>query len=374
MQHPNDSTHLEQAQQLLPTEAEIRDLRSALSRRMIPVPDVDAAWAQMAATISEGPSAADVEAAESIAADEGKGRSLRRWALYAAIAAAACLAVFFLLKHNDVSSDSHPGITLLAQKAAGTDVTMTVEQVQWDGKRAPKSEEHIAAGSAISFKKQQADNSPLPNVILMATPRGKDCHLTLSDGTRVWMNADSQLEFPEHFSGARRTVRLSGEAYFEVAKDRKHPFVVESPYFTTTVLGTTFNVRAYSPSDASVALVEGRVSVKSNAGGRALVMNPGQLASMKAGQKGLSLTTVDTYSYTQRKDGFFYFPDDTMREIMVELGRWYNKTVVFEEAGDMDMRLHFVAERSQSLPQIINSLSEMDGVDIVLGSNEIVVK
>jgi ferric-dicitrate binding protein FerR (iron transport regulator) len=188
------------------------------------------------------------------------------------------------------------------------------------------------------------------------------------------MNADSQLEFPEHFSGARRTVRLTGEAYFEVAKDRKHPFVVESPYFTTTVLGTTFNVRAYSPSDASVALVEGRVSVKPNAGGRALVMNPGQLASMKAGQKGLSLTTVDTYSYTQRKDGFFYFPDDTMREIMVELGRWYNKTVVFEEAGDMDMRLHFVAERSQSLPQIINSLSEMDGVDIVLGSNEIVVK
>ena len=374
MQHPNDSTHLEQAQQLLPTEAEIRDLRSALSRRMISVPDVDAAWAQMAATISEASSAADVQAAESIAADESRGRSLRRWALYAAIAAAACLAVFFLMKHKDVSSDNHPGITLLAQKAAGTDVTMTVEQVQWDGKRATKSEEHIAAGSAISFKKQQADNSPLPNVILMATPRGKDCHLTLSDGTRVWMNADSQLEFPEHFSGARRTVRLSGEAYFEVAKDRKHPFVVESPYFTTTVLGTTFNVRAYSPSDASVALVEGRVSVKPNTGGRALVMNPGQLASMKAGQKGLSLTTVDTYSYTQRKDGFFYFPDDTLREIMVELGRWYNKTVVFEEAGDMDMRLHFVAERSQSLPQIINSLSEMDGVDIVLGSNEIVVK
>ena len=88
----------------------------------------------------------------------------------------------------------------------------------------------------------------------------------------------------------------------------------------------------------------------------------------------LKAESVNTYGYTQRKDGYFYFTDDTMRGIMAELGRWYNKTVVFEEASDMDIRLHFVADRTQSLPQIINSLCEMDGVDIELGSDEIVVK
>ena len=210
----------------------------------------------------------------------------------------------------------------------------------------------------------------MPSVILMTTPRGKDCHLTLADGTRVWMNADSQLEFPEQFNGTRRTVRLHGEAYFEVAKDRRHPFVVETDYLTTTVLGTSFNVRAYSQNDASVALVEGSVSVKS--GRENMLLKPGQLVQVANGK--LKAESVNTYGYTQRKDGYFYFTDDTMRGIMAELGRWYNKTVVFEEASDMDIRLHFVADRTQSLPQIINSLCEMDGVDIELGSDEIVVK
>lgn len=370
MKHENESASQEQAGLLLPTEAEIRDLRSALTRRMVTAPDVDSAWEKVSASMSDTASAEEQESTARVRFLP----AFRKWVLYGSAAVAVCVMFFLWFSPNTIMKDSNPGIAILAQKTDVTDVTMTVEQVEWDGKRATKREEHIAEGTNITFEQHKSDNTALPTVIMMTTPRGKDCHITLSDGTRVWMNTDSQLEFPEHFMGSRRTVRLSGEAYFEVAKDRQHPFVVESSYFTTTVLGTTFNVRAYSPTDASVALVEGRVSVKPATGGKTVVMAPGQLATLSNRQGALSLSKVDTYFYTQRKDGFFYFPNETMREIMVELGRWYNKTVVFEEAGDMDMRLHFVAERTQSLPQIINSLCEMDGVDIELGTNEIVVK
>ena len=93
-----------------------------------------------------------------------------------------------------------------------------------------------------------------------------------------------------------------------------HPFVVETDFLTTTVLGTSFNVRAYSQGDASVALVEGRVSVKS--GRESLQLQPGQQVVVANGK--LIAEHVNTYGYTQRKDGFFYFTDGTMREIMVE--------------------------------------------------------
>lgn len=386
MSNEENYTSLQPEAFLLPTEAEERDIHSALVRRMAPAPDVDAAWRSMTSGSSGSNSSSgsrvtsfanshttQSETARLQSMTSGSSGSkvpavLRKIAVFAA-AAAACVLLFFMLKPESTVKDTTSGITILAQTADGTEVTMTM--MRGEGKEeSGESEQRVVSEKEVSFENSDADQSAMPSVILMTTPRGKDCHLTLADGTRVWMNADSQLEFPEHFNGTRRTVRLHGEAYFEVAKDRRHPFVVETDYLTTTVLGTSFNVRAYSQNDASVALVEGSVSVKS--GRENMLLKPGQLVQVANGK--LKTENVNTYGYTQRKDGYFYFNDDTMRGIMAELGRWYNKTVVFEEAGDMDVRLHFVADRTQSLPQIINSLCEMDGVDIELGSGEIVVK
>ena len=376
MSNEENYTSLQPEAFLLPTEAEERDIRSALVRRMAPAPDVDAAWEKVwGLNGSRVTSFANSRTTQSETAQlqlmtfGSSGSTVLRKIAVLVAAAAACVLLFFMLKPENTVKDTTSGITILAQTAAGTEVTMTT--MRGEGKEeSGESEQHVVSEQEISFENSDADQSAMPSVILMTTPRGKDCHLTLADGTRVWMNADSQLEFPEQFNGTRRTVRLHGEAYFEVAKDRRHPFVVETDYLTTTVLGTSFNVRAYSQNDASVALVEGSVSVKS--GRENMLLKPGQLVQVANGK--LKAESVNTYGYTQRKDGYFYFTDDTMRGIMAELGRWYNKTVVFEEASDMDIRLHFVADRTQSLPQIINSLCEMDGVDIELGSDEIVVK
>lgn len=375
--------------QAMPTKAEERDLRSALLRSKAGVPDVDQAWEELwsLAGVQGSTGSSSVQGSNVLADVQGskeQGSTVRK--LLATVAAvAACALLLFWLWPSDVKEQvgqsKESAITLLAQTDDGDDVTMCVEQGEWketDSKKQEQGERRVVTDSHVDFQAGAAGQGArkkgqeMASVVLMTTPRGKDCHLTLSDGTRVWLNADSKLEFPEQFRGARRTVRLSGEAYFEVAKDSRHPFVVETEYLTTTVLGTSFNVRAYTVSDASVTLVEGRVQVASPSVRKPVVLKPGQRLDVVGSR--FSMNTVNTYAYTQRKEGFFYFPDDTMRQIMVELGRWYNKAVVFEDASHMNLRLHFVAERTQSLAEIVNSLSEMDGVNIELGSNEIVVK
>ena len=375
--------------QAMPTKAEERDLRSALLRSKAGVPDVDQAWEELwsLADVQGSTGSSSVQGSNVLADVQGskdQGATVRK--LLATVAAvAACALLLFWLWPSDVKEQvgqsKESAITLLAQTDDGDDVTMSVEQGEWketDSKKQEQGERRVVTDSHVDFQAGAAGQGArkkgqeMASVVLMTTPRGKDCHLTLSDGTRVWLNADSKLEFPEQFRGARRTVRLSGEAYFEVAKDSRHPFVVETEYLTTTVLGTSFNVRAYTVSDASVTLVEGRVQVASPSVRKPVVLKPGQRLDVVGSR--FSMNTVNTYAYTQRKEGFFYFPDDTMRQIMVELGRWYNKAVVFEDASHMNLRLHFVAERTQSLAEIVNSLSEMDGVNIELGSNEIVVK
>lgn len=384
--------------QAMPTKAEERDLRSALLRSKAGVPDVDQAWEELwsladvqgstgSSSVQGSNVLANVQASTDAADAEGskdQGSMFRKLLATVAAVAACALLLFWLWPSGvkeQVGQSKESAITLLAQTDDGDDVTMHVEQGEWNetgSKKQEQGERRVVTDSHVDFQAGAAvqgagkKGQEMASVVLMTTPRGKDCHLTLSDGTRVWLNADSKLEFPEQFRGARRTVRLSGEAYFEVAKDSRHPFVVETEYLTTTVLGTSFNVRAYTVSDASVTLVEGRVQVASPTVRKPVVLKPGQRLDVVGSR--FSMNTVNTYAYTQRKEGFFYFPDDTMRQIMVELGRWYNKAVVFEDASHMNLRLHFVAERTQSLAEIVNSLSEMDGVDIELGSNEIVVK
>ena len=219
MSYEENHTSLQPEAVLLPTEAEERDIHSALVRKMAPAPDVEAAWRQLSERIAAEHVAAE-QPSEQLLDDEDteprRHTGLLRTIALLATAAAACVLLFFMLKPKDTVKDTTPGITILAQKANQTDVTMKVERGEWNETRENKGEERVVEEKNISFENQAA--SPMPTVILMTTPRGKDCHLTLSDGTRVWMNADSRLEFPEQFSGSRRTVRLYGEAYFEALK------------------------------------------------------------------------------------------------------------------------------------------------------------
>jgi ferric-dicitrate binding protein FerR (iron transport regulator) len=215
-------------------------------------------------------------------------------------------------------------------------------------------------------------------MLALTTPCGHDYHLTLADGTEVWLNAESRLEFPDVFDKSAREVRLHGEAYFQVAKDAKHPFIVQvlpqensaEGAFRTRVLGTQFNIRAYHPKDISVTLIEGKVCVE--AADDKQVLAPHQQWAMHNGMQ--SVKTVDTYPLTQWKEGFFYFDNQTLLQIMQQLAHWYNVNVAFDDPSKTKVRLHFVTERNNSLAETLRQLNDLHVADISLSHNVIVVK
>ncbi len=158
----------------------------------------------------------------------------------------------------------------------------------------------------------------------LTTPRGGQYRLTLPDGTQVWLNAASALRFPTAFVAAERVVELTGEAYFEVAKDASKPFLVKATGGTDVkVTGTHFNVNAYEEEAVStVTLLEGAVTVNQQK------LAPGEQATRQNGR--IRVTTADVDQAVAWKNGFFSFNDADIKTVMKELERWYDVKVKYE--------------------------------------------
>lgn len=161
----------------------------------------------------------------------------------------------------------------------------------------------------------------------VVTPKGGQYQLVLSDGTKVWLNAASSLKYPVTFTGTKREIELSGEAYFEVAHDRHKPFRVISNGQTVEVLGTHFNVNAYPDEKLTrTTLLEG--SVKVLAGETSSQIKPGEQVQLKDGN--LAVSQADIEEAIAWKKGFFYFKDDDIQTVMRQLSRWYDVSVKYE--------------------------------------------
>ena len=157
----------------------------------------------------------------------------------------------------------------------------------------------------------------------MVVPRGGEYKIVLADGSEVWVNSQSELEFPSRFTGNERRVKLRGEAYFEITKNVDMPFIVEVQDKEIRVLGTSFNVSAYVSEQAvRTTLVSGKVRVGDRLTGKGEVILPGQQAEWKDGA--FKTKEVDTSIYTAWIDGKFYFEGATLEEITVQLERWYD--------------------------------------------------
>ena len=168
----------------------------------------------------------------------------------------------------------------------------------------------------------------------LSTPVGGTYQVTLSDGTRVWLNAGSTLTYPDRFTGTRREVRMDGEAYFEVnaiqSSDQQFvPFVVKTGEQSITVLGTSFNVRKY-PEEALIAttLVTGRVKVSDAGGTNTVILEPGEQARYTP--ESLTKQKANLYSAIAWKSGRFNFDGMDLKSVMAELARWYDIAVTYE--------------------------------------------
>ena len=216
---------------------------------------------------------------------------------------------------------------------------------------------------------KQVEQTLSDGYCVVSTPAATTTLVTLSDGTRVMLNANSMLEYPASFDDAEvREVRLKGEAHFEVTKNPHRPFVVKAGEMQTQVLGTIFDVKAYRKDAPKVTLMEGKVKV-SNADTE-VEMHPGQTATLQADKIVVSKASPSASDWLE---GDFDMDQVTLAEAMSDIGAWYNKTVVFQSQANMGKLIHFRFSRRASLQEIITALNEMGVAKVRMEKGKIMV-
>lgn len=216
---------------------------------------------------------------------------------------------------------------------------------------------------------KQVEQTLSDGYCVVSTPAATTTLVTLSDGTRVMLNANSTLEYPASFDDAEvREVRLKGEAHFEVTKNPHRPFVVKAGEMQTQVLGTIFDVKAYRKDAPKVTLMQGKVKV-SNADTE-VEMHPGQTATLQSDKIVVSRASSSVSDWLE---GDFDMDQVTLAEAMSDIGAWYNKTVVFQSQVNMDKLIHFRFSRRASLQEIITALNEMGVARIRMEKGKIMV-
>ena len=198
----------------------------------------------------------------------------------------------------------------------------------------------------------------------LTTPIGGEYSLVLSDGTKVFLNADSELKYPVEFSDGKRIVDLKGEAYFEVHKDSLRPFVVRVNGAEVTVLGTSFNVNTYG-DDGQIytTLVNGAVRVSSVKNGQAEVLKPGMQSVMDVQSGQLTVREVDVEPYVAWREGRFVFRAMTLDLIMRQLQRWYDFEVFYQNPELKDYEFRGVIKRDMGLDKVLSVIKVTTNVD-----------
>lgn len=207
----------------------------------------------------------------------------------------------------------------------------------------------------------------------LQTPKGGEYTVTLSDGTRVYLNAASKMKYPVMFDEEKREVFLSGEAYFEVTKDTNRPFYVITDAMRVKVYGTEFNVNTYSMQGIQTVLVSGKVGVRGKNSKEEYIMQPSQLAEFSETGVFKGIREVNPVTYTAWRNGRFVFEDEGLEEILNRLSRWYNVDVFY--SNEKVKEYHFTGhmEKYENMEVILRAISKMVGVHFTVQGKTIVV-
>lgn len=220
---------------------------------------------------------------------------------------------------------------------------------------------------------RSSSNNTTPEWHCISIPRGKDFVLVLSDGTKVWLNAESQLEYPTMFTETTRTVRLSGEAYFDVAPDAERPFIVQAGMIHTRVLGTEFNVRNYDNEELSITLVEGKVEIGNLKNKETILLHPNEnLRVLDNGN--FKKQTIDVNTHISWTKGLFYFDNVSLDKIIYELGRWYDVDIYIGDESLLKYKLHYYCSRTDNLHKALQFLSDLGRFQITYENQAVIIR
>ncbi|WP_316789675.1 FecR family protein [Pedobacter frigoris] len=341
---------------------------------------------------------------------EGINKPVRRklWPRIAAVAAAVALIVLGVYFFNAPSRHSDPALSSrvsrdlndIAPGKNGATITLAngkVIQLSDAKSGVVIGTDKLAYNDGSSALSSRANAKDLNKDMTASTTKGQTYIFTLPDGTKVWLNAASTLTIPSNFSGIEtRKISLEGEAYFEVAKNKKRPFVVESNGQEVTVLGTHFNVSAYADEGSiKTTLLEGSVSVRHAIDGRhpelvsgsrngkttpasppllakeGTILKPGQ-QSVVSGSNRINVKDVDVSEAVAWKDGKFMFESSDIQSIMRMVERWYNVEVIYNGEIPKD-RIYGTVSRFDKVSSVLRILESTGGIHFKVEGRKIYV-
>ncbi len=256
---------------------------------------------------------------------------------------------------------------LLSMTGEKIDLSESFEVKKEDGTVISNNREGV-----ISFEK----TTPIKKTVEKQTihvPKSGEYKLILADGSKVFLNSESQLTFPSYFEGDTRHVELTGEAYFEVKKDGK-PFIIQTPDLTIEVLGTSFNVNAYQMNSyVNATLVEGSIRIHLPENQETFLLQPKHNFQLDKLSDEISVQQVNTDIYTAWTKGEFMFRNQPLNEIFAQLERWYDFKIIYENSDIEKMRFTGSAEKARPLNYLLNQIQAVTDIQYRSEGNKIIL-
>ena len=221
-------------------------------------------------------------------------------------------------------------------------------------------------------RNERVELSSLYNTI--DVPYGERSQITLYEGTKVWLNSGTKFRYPVAFSKETRDVFIEGEAYFDVAKDAKHPFVVRAGQLKIQVLGTRFNVCAYANDDEfTTTLDEGSVNAVNTTNSRNVILNPGEQVILNRETNGLKRLQVNSQLYTSWKENLLKYENAPFEEVIKKMERWYDVKIVVDKAINTKER-YTMTIKTESLREMLQLVSKTTKLKYEIKENTVLIK
>lgn len=230
----------------------------------------------------------------------------------------------------------------------------------------------VATGKKIVYRaiEEETSTPKVEEYNTLVVPRGGEYMLELSDGTKVWLNSDSELRFPVTFVGDRRNVEIEGEAYFEVAKDEGKPFHVLANGADIKVLGTSFNVMTYRGRTITT-LVEGEVCLTYK--DESVLIVPDRQAEVITETGKILMREVDARNFTLWKDGVFYFENAALETIVERLSQWYDVNIIFNDEALKQLRYSVEMKRYNNIQDLLTKIEKTQKVKFLIQGKSIYI-
>lgn len=293
-------------------------------------------------------------------------KSVRRWSIAACVAALVAVGGGVMYS---AMSDADEAEMVAAVKPADYDIVLTMEDgssiVLDDNAQVACAE---SGALSVNGEEKAAEGA---NMCTLHVPDGKRSSITMSDGTRLWVNSASTVNFPTEFGEGEKRINVDGEVYLEVAHNEACPFVVATDNFDVKVLGTKFGLTAYSHQKAkNVVLAEGSIEVEMH-DGSSTTLRPNDLFCMKDGK--CSVSQVDPYTYISWKDNLLYLNNESVTEVMNRLAHQYAVGIMCN-GNVSNIRLQGKLVLADSIEEVLNNLSVIYPIDYGVKDNQITVK